>query len=405
MLAQAFKKCGQRLGACSIELFEAQDSSQLTAFGDNTDKFAYYRLHDPTARVTRERCWNRAVKQRIVAADFNFFREIFMPIAGFDIFLIGLVLLVILVFFAGVKTVPQGYNYTIERFGKYRKTLTPGLNFIVPFVDKIGHKLNMMEQVLDVPTQEVITRDNATVSADGVTFYQVLDAARAAYEVLGLQNAILNLTMTNIRSVMGSMDLDSLLSNRDEINAKILRVVDAAAEPWGVKITRIEIKDINPPRDLVDAMARQMKAERDKRASILEAEGKRQSEILKAEGEKQSLILEAEGRRESAFRDSEAREREAEAEANATRMVSEAISAGDVQAINYFVATKYVEAFQALATSRNQKTLILPMESTSLLGALTGIGEIAKEAFGDGKSGSRIASGIPNTGQNEGDDR
>lgn len=328
-----------------------------------------------------------------------------MPIAGFDIFLIGLVLLVILVFFAGVKTVPQGYNYTIERFGKYRKTLTPGLNFIVPFVDKIGHKLNMMEQVLDVPTQEVITRDNATVSADGVTFYQVLDAARAAYEVLGLQNAILNLTMTNIRSVMGSMDLDSLLSNRDEINAKILRVVDAAAEPWGVKITRIEIKDINPPRDLVDAMARQMKAERDKRAAILEAEGKRQSEVLKAEGEKQSLILEAEGRRESAFRDAEAREREAEAEANATRMVSEAIAAGDVQAINYFVANKYVEAFQALATSRNQKTLILPMESTSLLGALTGIGEIAKEAFGDSKGGSRTASGIPNTGPNEGDDR
>ncbi|WP_173006225.1 SPFH domain-containing protein [Labrenzia sp. THAF82] len=325
--------------------------------------------------------------------------------AGFDIFLIGLVLLVILVFFAGVKTVPQGYNYTIERFGKYRKTLTPGLNFIVPFVDKIGHKLNMMEQVLDVPTQEVITRDNATVSADGVTFYQVLDAARAAYEVLGLQNAILNLTMTNIRSVMGSMDLDSLLSNRDEINAKILRVVDAAAEPWGVKITRIEIKDINPPRDLVDAMARQMKAERDKRAAILEAEGKRQSEVLKAEGEKQSLILEAEGRRESAFRDAEAREREAEAEANATRMVSEAIAAGDVQAINYFVANKYVEAFQALATSRNQKTLILPMESTSLLGALTGIGEIAKEAFGDSKGGSRNASGIPNTGPNEGDDR
>lgn len=328
-----------------------------------------------------------------------------MPIAGFDIFLIGLVLLVILVFFAGVKTVPQGYNYTIERFGKYRKTLTPGLNFIVPFVDKIGHKLNMMEQVLDVPTQEVITRDNATVSADGVTFYQVLDAARAAYEVLGLQNAILNLTMTNIRSVMGSMDLDSLLSNRDEINAKVLRVVDAAAEPWGVKITRIEIKDINPPRDLVDAMARQMKAERDKRAAILEAEGKRQSEVLKAEGEKQSLILEAEGRRESAFRDAEAREREAEAEANATRMVSEAIAAGDVQAINYFVANKYVEAFQALATSRNQKTLILPMESTSLLGALTGIGEIAKEAFGDSKGGSRTASGIPNTGPNEGDDR
>ncbi|MEQ8778460.1 MAG: SPFH domain-containing protein [Roseibium album] len=325
-----------------------------------------------------------------------------LEIDGPSIFLIGLLVLVILVFFAGVKTVPQGYNYTIERFGKYRKTLLPGLNFIIPFIDKVGHKLNMMEQVLDVPSQEVITRDNATVTADGVTFYQVLDAARAAYEVLGLQNAILNLTMTNIRSVMGSMDLDSLLSNRDEINAKILRVVDAAAEPWGVKITRIEIKDINPPRDLVDAMARQMKAERDKRASILEAEGKRQSEILKAEGEKQSLILEAEGRRESAFRDAEAREREAEAEAKATQMVSAAIASGDVQAINYFVANKYVEAFQALATSKNQKTLILPMEATALLGSLSGIGEIAKEAFGDHSKENQTSSRIPNTGSSEG---
>ncbi|MBN9672387.1 SPFH domain-containing protein [Roseibium aggregatum] len=325
-----------------------------------------------------------------------------LPISGFNIFLIGLVALVVLVFFAGVKTVPQGYNYTIERFGKYRKTLTPGLNFIIPFIDKIGHKLNMMEQVLDVPSQEVITRDNATVTADGVTFYQVLDAARAAYEVLGLQNAILNLTMTNIRSVMGSMDLDNLLSNRDEINAQVLRVVDAAAEPWGVKITRIEIKDINPPRDLVDAMARQMKAERDKRAAILEAEGKRQSEVLKAEGEKQSLILEAEGRRESAFRDAEAREREAEAEAKATLMVSEAIAAGDVQAINYFVANKYVEAFKELANSRNQKTLILPMESTSLLGALSGISEIAKEAFGEEAQNRRSSGRIPNTGPNDG---
>nr|WP_040439220.1 SPFH domain-containing protein [Roseibium aggregatum] len=323
--------------------------------------------------------------------------------AGFDIFLIGLVVLVILVFFAGVKTVPQGYNYTVERFGKYRKTLTPGLNFIIPFIDRIGHKLNMMEQVLDVPTQEVITRDNATVSADGVTFYQVLDAARAAYEVLGLQNAILNLTMTNIRSVMGSMDLDNLLSNRDEINAQILRVVDAAAEPWGIKITRIEIKDINPPRDLVDAMARQMKAEREKRAYILEAEGKRQSEILKAEGQKQSLILEAEGRRESAFRDAEAREREAEAEAKATQLVSAAIASGDVQAINYFVASKYVEAFKELATSRNQKTLILPMEATSLLGALSGIGAIAKEAFGEDGSSNRSSSRIPNTRSDEGE--
>ena len=305
-----------------------------------------------------------------------------MPqIAGFDIVLIVLFLVVVLLIFAGVKTVPQGYNLTVERFGRYRRTLSPGLNIIVPVIDKIGRKLVMMEQVLDVPSQEVITRDNATVTADGITFYQVLDAARAAYEVDGLENAILNLTMTNIRSVMGSMDLDELLSNRDEINVRLLRVVDAAAEPWGVKITRIEIKDINPPRDLVDSMARQMKAERDKRASILEAEGKRQSEILKAEGEKQALILQAEGRRESAFRDAEAREREAEAEAKATRMVSEAISSGDMQAINYFVATKYIEAFKELATSRNQKTLILPMEATALLGSLTGIGEIAREVF------------------------
>jgi regulator of protease activity HflC (stomatin/prohibitin superfamily) len=322
---------------------------------------------------------------------------------GFDIVLLIVLVLVILVIFAGVKTIPQGYNYTIERFGKYRKTLTPGLNFIIPFIDRVGHKLNMMEQVLDVPSQEVITRDNASVTADGVTFYQVLDAARAAYEVLGLQNAILNLTMTNIRSVMGSMELDELLSNRDEINARLLNVVDAAAEPWGIKITRIEIKDINPPRDLVEAMGRQMKSEREKRASILEAEGKRQSEILKAEGEKEALILQAEGRRESAFRDAEAREREAEAEAKATLMVSEAISNGDVQAINYFVATKYVEAFRDLATSRNQKTLILPMESTSLLGALSGIGEIAKEAFGGGdKTGSK-SKRVPDLGNEDGD--
>ncbi|MEP0232083.1 SPFH domain-containing protein [Roseibium sp.] len=324
---------------------------------------------------------------------------------GFDIVLLVVLVLVILVIFAGVKTIPQGYNYTIERFGRYRRTLAPGLNFIIPFIDRVGHKLNMMEQVLDVPSQEVITRDNATVTADGVTFYQVLDAARAAYEVLGLQNAILNLTMTNIRSVMGSMDLDQLLSNRDEINARLLHVVDAAAEPWGIKITRIEIKDINPPRDLVEAMGRQMKAEREKRASILEAEGKRQSEILKAEGEKQSLILQAEGRRESAFRDSEAREREAEAEAKATSMVSKAIADGDVQAINYFVANKYVEAFRELATSRNQKTLILPMESTSLLGALSGIGEIAKEAFGDAEGKAARRSGrVPNARTGEGTD-
>ncbi|MTI00101.1 SPFH domain-containing protein [Roseibium sp. RKSG952] len=321
-----------------------------------------------------------------------------------DIVILVLLVLVILVIISGVKTVPQGFNYTIERFGRFRKTLTPGLNFIIPFVDRVGHKMNMMEQVLDVPSQEIITRDNATVTVDGVTFYQVLDAARSAYEVMGLQNALLNLTMTNIRSVMGSMDLDMLLSHRDEINARILKVVDAAAEPWGIKITRIEIKDINPPRDLVDAMARQMKAERDKRAAILDAEGRRQAEILQAEGQKQAQILEAEGRREAAYRDAEARERQAEAEAKATQMVSEAIAHGDVQAINYFVASKYVEAFKELATSRNQKTLILPMEASSLLGSLAGIGEIAKETFGEGSvKQDRTGSGVPvtNTPRND----
>ena len=305
-----------------------------------------------------------------------------ISLSAFDIVLIALVVLVVLVVFAGVKTVPQSFNWTIERFGKYTRTLRPGLNLIVPFIDRVGVKLSMMEQVLDVPEQEVITRDNATVEADGITFYQVVDAARAAYEVQGLQNAILNLTMTNIRTVMGSMDLDELLSNRDEINTRLLRVVDAAAEPWGVKITRIEIKNINPPRNLVDSMARQMMAEREKRAAILEAEGARQAQILKAEGLKQSQILEAEGRREAAFRDAEARERAAEAEAKATELVSSAIAAGDVQAINYFVAQKYVEALGQFATSPNQKTLILPMEATAVLGALAGIGEIAREAFG-----------------------
>ncbi|MEI2384928.1 SPFH domain-containing protein [Breoghania sp. JC706] len=323
-------------------------------------------------------------------------------VTGFDIAIIVLLLLVILVFVAGVKTVSQGYNYTIERFGKYTRTLSPGLNLIVPFIDRIGTKMNMMEQVLDVPSQEVITRDNATVEVDGVTFYQIINAARAAYEVLGLENAILNLTMTNIRTVMGSMDLDQLLSNRDEINAQLLRVVDAAAEPWGIKITRIEIKDINPPRDLVEAMGRQMKAEREKRAAILEAEGKRQSEILKAEGQKQSQILEAEGRREAAFRDAEARERGAEAEAKATQMVSEAIAAGDVQAINYFVANRYVEALEAMAKSPNQKTLMLPIEATSILGALGGIGEIARETFhGEAPVGRRPGGRVPTTRGNE----
>lgn len=302
---------------------------------------------------------------------------------GFDIALAVLAFLVILVIFAGVKQIPQGFNHTVERFGRYTKTLKPGLNIIVPFVDRIGAKLNMMEQVLDVPTQEVITKDNATISADGVTFYQILDASRAAYEVRDLERAVLNLTMTNIRTVMGSMDLDELLSKRDEINDRLLRVVDEAVSPWGMKITRIEIKDINPPADLVAAMGRQMKAERDKRANILDAEGFRQAEILKAEGEKASQILQAEGEKEAAFREAEARERLAQAEAEATRMVSEAIANGNTQAINYFVAQKYTEALTQIASAPNQKIIMMPLEASSLIGSLGGIGSIAKDIFGD----------------------
>jgi len=298
--------------------------------------------------------------------------------SGFDIFAIVLVLLVIVTLVAGVKTVPQGYDWTIERFGKYTQTLSPGLNLIVPYFDRVGRKVNMMEQVIDIPEQEVITKDNATVTVDGVAFYQVFDAAKASYEVANLTQAITVLTMTNIRSVMGSMDLDQVLSHRDEINERLLRVVDAAVSPWGVKVNRIEIKDIQPPRDLVDSMARQMKAEREKRANILDAEGHRAAEILRAEGEKQAAILEAEGRREAAYRDAEARERLAEAEAKATTMVSQAIAMGDVQAVNYFVAQKYVEAMKEFARSPNQKTLLLPMESTGILGALAGIAELAQ---------------------------
>ncbi|NQZ14725.1 MAG: SPFH/Band 7/PHB domain protein [Alphaproteobacteria bacterium] len=279
--------------------------------------------------------------------------------------------------------VRQGYEYTLERFGSYQKTLSPGLHIITPFIENIGAKINMMESVLDVPSQEVITKDNALVQADGVIFYQVLDAAKASYEVRDLERAILNLTMTNIRTVMGSMDLDELLSERDKINAELLTVVDDATAPWGVKVTRIEIKDITPPRDLVEAMARQMKAERDKRANILDAEGFRQAEILKAEGEKQSAILEAEGRKEAAFRDAEAREREAAAEAKATEEVSNAIASGDVQAVNYFVAQKYVEALGQFANSPNEKILFMPLEASSVIGAIGGVGEIAKQAFGN----------------------
>ena len=304
-----------------------------------------------------------------------------------EVFVLALLVLAVVVVVLGVKSVPQGNEYTVERFGRYTGTMRPGLNLIIPIVDQVGKKINMMEQVLDVPSQEVITRDNAMVRADGVVFYQVLDAAKAAYEVNDLVRAILNLTMTNIRTVMGSMDLDELLSNRDAINATLLSVVDDATTPWGVKVTRIEIKDITPPTDLVDAMARQMKAEREKRAAILEAEGTRQSQILEAEGQKQSEILKAEGEKEAAFREAEARERLAEAEAKATTMVSEAIAKGDVQAVNYFVAQKYTEALQNIAVSENNKLVLMPLEASSLIGSIAGIAEVAKAAF-DKKQGA-----------------
>jgi regulator of protease activity HflC (stomatin/prohibitin superfamily) len=327
-------------------------------------------------------------------------------INGFDILVPLIVILAFIVLFAGVKQVPQGSNWTIERFRRYTRTLGPGINLIIPLVDRVGSKINMMEQVLDVPSQEIITRDNATCTVDGVAFYQVLDAARAAYEVTGLENAILNITMTNIRTVMGSMDLDNLLSSRDEINARLMHVVDAATENWGVKITRVEIKDISPPQDLVDSMARQMKAERDKRASILEAEGLRQAAILRAEGEKQAQVLQAEGRREAAFRDAEARERLAQAEATATTLVSDAVSRGDVQALNYFIADKYTAALGQLASAPNQKVLLMPIEATALLGSLGGIAELARATFGDDggtpTAGRRRAPGqVPTAGPRE----
>jgi regulator of protease activity HflC (stomatin/prohibitin superfamily) len=296
-------------------------------------------------------------------------------------FVLALLVFAVLIVFMSVKSVPQGMEYTVERFGKYTNTLTPGLNIIVPIIDRIGKKMVMMEQVMDVPSQEVITKDNAMVTVDGVIFYQVMDAAKAAYEVSQLGWAILNLVMTNIRTVMGSMDLDELLSRRDDINARLLSVVDDATTPWGIKVTRIEIKDIAPPKDLVEAMGRQMKAERLKRASILEAEGLRQSEILRAEGAQQAAILEAEGRKEASYRDADARERLAQAEARATLMVSEAIGKGDVQAINYFVAQKYIEALKDIGVANNSKLVFMPLDSSSVIGALGGISELAKEAM------------------------
>lgn len=299
----------------------------------------------------------------------------------------GSILTLVFIFFVimtvakGVRMVPQGFEHTVERFGKYTHTLKPGLALLVPYVYSVGRKINMMEQVLDVPSQDVITKDNAVVRVDGVVFFQVLDAAKAAYEVSNLEQATIALVMTNIRTAIGSMDLDESLSKRDEINSRLLRVVDEATAPWGVKVNRIELKDIQPPQNLIDSMARQMKAEREKRAAVLEAEGLRSAEILRAEGEKQAAVLEAEGRREAAFKDAEARERLAEAEARATMMVSQAIAKGDMQAINYFIADKYVAALKAFATSPNQKLLLMPLETTGVLGSLAGIAEIAKSAM------------------------
>jgi regulator of protease activity HflC (stomatin/prohibitin superfamily) len=314
-----------------------------------------------------------------------------MILESASLFALVIVAFVVVTALMGVRQVPQGYNYTVERFGRYHKTLTPGLGLIVPYIDSVGRKLNVMEQVLDVPSQEIITKDNATVKVDGVAFYQVLDARRAAYEVSDLQTALLNLVMTNVRTVMGSMDLDQLLSHRDEINARLLTVIDAASEPWGIKVTRVEIKDIEPPKDLIDSMARQMKAEREKRAMILEAEGMRQADITRAEGRKAALVLEAEGRRDAAFRAAEAVERTASAEATATRVVSEATSAGDVVAVNFLIAGKYIAALQALAQSPNQKLVIVPMELSSLAGVLGGLSQITAGALGGDGAASAAA--------------
>ncbi len=300
-----------------------------------------------------------------------------------DLITIGVLIFLVLAFLiAGLKTVQQGQEWTVERFGKYTKTLPPGFHIIVPFVDRIGYKMSVRERVVDIPNQEVITKDNAMVSVDAVVFVQVMDAARAAYEVDSLDFSIINLCLTNIRTVVGSMDLDEVLSRRDEINAMLLSVIDKATNPWGVKVTRIEIRDLTPPPDITNAMAKQMKAEREKRADILNAEGDRRSAILRAEGEKRSAVLEAEGRKEAAFRDAEARERLAEAEARATDMVSEAIAKGDVQAVNYFIAQKYVAAFEKLASSDQQKTVIVPAEFSSLAATLGGISSLVEATNG-----------------------
>jgi len=317
---------------------------------------------------------------------------------------LAVVVLAVVTIFKAVKSVPQGSNWTVERFGAYTHTLPPGLHFIFPFVDSIGARMNMMETFLDVPSQEVITKDNAMVRVDAVVFFQVFDSAKAAYEVTNLTGSILNLSMTNLRTVVGSMTLDEINNERERINANLLKVVDEATSPWGVKINRIEIREVQPPRDLVESMARQMKAERDKRATILEADAARENAIRRAEGEKQAAILEAEGRREAAYREAEARERLAQAEATSTKMVSDAIANGNVQSINYFIAQKYIEAMGKFATSPNQKTLLIPMEATSVIGSIAGIAELAKEALGNradtaAASPRRTGGSVPSSGQ------
>ena len=318
--------------------------------------------------------------------------EAFIP-GGFTIFVGALVIFAIVIIRSGIKQVPQAQEWTVERFGKYTKTIRPGLNLIIPFIDKIGFKLSLRETVLDIPPQEVISYDNATITADGVAFYQIVDPAKSAYEVRDLERALTNLSLTNLRTVIGSMSLDDVLSKRDDINERLLRVIDEASNPWGIKVNRVEIKDLSPPADLVEAMGQQMKAEREKRAEILSAEGSKQAVILRAEGQKQGAILEAEGRREAAFRDAEAREREAGAEAEATRAVSEAIAAGDIQSVNYFVAQRYIEAIGNLAAAPNQRVILFPVEASAMIGSLGGIAELAKSAFGMDAGGPGAGNG------------